>query len=106
MSAMPCVDVSGSSPLLSQKDAVNRQIPSQRNRDVFAAVAMGNSHSEAASEFGLTQPRVTQIVRQVREWSTQAAGGELHGRVRTTRLQSTVQSDSPLAWVKAAEHAS
>jgi len=72
-----CPDVAVPPGTLSQQEAVRRQIPSQRNREVFAAVAMGKSHTEAASEFGLTQPRVTQIVRQVREWSMQVAGGEL-----------------------------
>jgi hypothetical protein len=75
--AHPCPDVAVSAEPACEKEAVRRQIPSQRNRDVFAAVAMGKSHSEAAALFDLTQPRVTQIVRQVREWSVQAAGGEL-----------------------------
>ena len=75
--AMPLADVAVSPSPSDQKEAVRRQIPSQRNREVFAAVAMGKSHAEAAAEFGLTQPRVTQIVRQVREWRMQVTGGEL-----------------------------
>ncbi|MCE9526361.1 MAG: hypothetical protein K8R36_09940 [Planctomycetales bacterium] len=75
--AMPLADVAVSPGPPDQKEAVRRQIPSQRTREVFAAVAMGKSHAEVADQFGLTQPRVTQIVRQVREWSMQVAGGEL-----------------------------
>lgn len=75
--ANPCPDVAVAPERAFEKEAICRQIPSQRNRDVFAAVAMGKSHAEAAAQFGLTQPRVTQIVRQVREWSAQVAGGEL-----------------------------
>ena len=75
--AMPLADVAVSPDPLDQKEAIRRQIPSMRNREVFAAVAMGKLHAEAAEQFGLTQPRVTQIVRQVREWSMQVAGGEL-----------------------------
>jgi hypothetical protein len=71
-----CPDVAVPPGTPNQQEAVRRQIPSQRNREVFAAVAMGKSHQTVASEFGLTQPRVTQIVRQVREWSMQVAGGE------------------------------
>jgi hypothetical protein len=75
--ACPDVAVSPDQPAPpDQREAIRRQIPSQRNREVFAAVAMGKSHSEVAGEFDLTQPRVTQIVRQVREWSSQVAGGE------------------------------
>src|SRR5687767_9749115 len=83
-----CPDVAAAHGIPSQREAVRRQIPSQRNRDVFAAVAMGKSHTEAAKEFGLTQPRVTQIVRQVREWSTQVAGGELgkYNEIQRLRL--------------------
>ncbi len=86
--AMPLADVAVSPGLPDQEDAVRRQIPSQRNREVFAAVAMGKSHAEAADQFGLTQPRVTQIVRQVREWSMQVAGGELgeYNEVQRLRL--------------------
>ncbi len=72
-----CPDVAARPGAPSQQEPIRRQIPSQRNREVFAAVAMGKSHAEAADQFGLTQPRVTQIVRQVREWSIQATGGEL-----------------------------
>jgi hypothetical protein len=98
---MPIADVAVSPGLPDQKEAVRRQIPSQRNRDVFAAVAMGKSHSEAAAEFGLTQPRVTQIMRQVREWSTQVAGGELgeYNEVQRLRLAEEtlrIQFDSAM----------
>ena len=84
-------DVAVSSPA-PEKEAIRRQIPSQRNRDVFAAVALGKSHAEAAKEFGLTQPRVTQIVRQVREWSMQAGGGELgeYNEVQRLRLAEEI----------------
>src|SRR6187401_2341754 len=75
--AMPLADVAVSPGPPDQKETIRRQIPSRRNREVFAAVAMGKSHAEAAEQFGLTQPRVTQIVRQVREWSMQVAGGEM-----------------------------
>lgn len=51
--AMSLADVAVSPGPLDQKEAIRRQIPSQRNRDVFAAVAMGKSHAEAAKEFGL-----------------------------------------------------
>lgn len=83
-----CPDVAARPGTPDQQEAVRRQIPSQRNREVFAAVAMGKSHTEAAKEFGLTQPRVTQIVRQVREWSTQVAGGELgeYNEIQRLRL--------------------
>jgi hypothetical protein len=43
---------------------------------VYVAVAAGKSHAEAGQEFGLTQPRVTQIVQQVREWAVQETRGE------------------------------
>jgi len=72
-----CPDVAVPPGIPNGQEAVRRQIPSQRNREVFAAVAMGKSHAQVAGQFGLTQPRVTQIVRQVREWSMQVAGGEL-----------------------------
>jgi hypothetical protein len=75
--ATSCPDVVVPPGAPDQQEAVRRQIPSQRNREVFAAVAMGKSHTEVANEFGLTQPRVTQIMRQVREWSMQVAGGEM-----------------------------
>lgn len=99
--AMPIADVADALGPTSQKEAVRRQIPSQRNREVFAAVAMGNSHAEVAKEFGLTQPRVTQIVRQVREWSMQAAGGELgeYNEVQRLRLAEEmlrIQFDSAI----------
>jgi hypothetical protein len=92
--ATPLADVAVSPGPPDQKEAVRRQIPSQRNREVFAAVAMGKSHAEAADQFGLTQPRVTQIVRQVREWSMQAGGGELgeYNEVQRLRLaEETLQ---------------
>jgi hypothetical protein len=71
---------------------------------VFAAVAMGKSHAEAADQYGLTQPRVTQIVRQVREWSMQAAGGELgeYNEVQRLRLAEEtlrIQFDSAMRMV-------
>jgi hypothetical protein len=99
--AMPIADVAVSTGPPDQKMAVRRQIPSQRNRDVFAAVAMGKSHAEAADQFGLTQPRVTQIVRQVREWSMQAAGGELGEfnevqRLRLAEETLRIQLDSAM----------
>ena len=58
------------------KEAIRRQIPSLRNREVYVAVAAGKSHAQAGQEFGLTQPRVTQIVQQVREWAAQESRGE------------------------------
>jgi hypothetical protein len=75
--AVSCPDVAVRPSIPDEQEPIRRQIPSQRNREVFTAVAMGKSHSQVATEFGLTQPRVTQIVRQVREWSMQVAGGEL-----------------------------
>jgi len=61
---------------LPEDRPIRRQIPSLRNRDVFAAVAAGKTHEEVANQFGLTQPRVTQIVQQVRDWSSQETRGD------------------------------
>ncbi|MGI8980649.1 MAG: hypothetical protein ACR2FY_15590 [Pirellulaceae bacterium] len=100
--AMPIADVAVSPGPPDQKETIRRQIPSRRNRDVFAAVAMGKSHSEAASEFGLTQPRVTQIVRQVREWSMQAGGGELgeYNEVQRLRLAEEILQRQFDGWMR------
>ena len=86
--AVSCPDVAVPPCARGEQEAIRRQIPSRRNREVFAAVAMGKSHTEVASEFGLTQPRVTQIARQVREWSMQVAGGELgkYNEIQRLRL--------------------
>jgi hypothetical protein len=76
---LPFDEVADSTNAASPRDdqeAVRRRIPSLRNREVFAAVAAGKTHAEAAEEFGLTQPRVTQIVRQVREWCSQVTRGD------------------------------
>jgi len=83
-----CPDVAVRPGAPSPQEPIRRQIPSQRNREVFAAVALGKSHAEAADQFGLTQPRVTQIVRQVREWSMQVVGGELgeYNEIQRLRL--------------------
>lgn len=67
--------------------SIHRQIPSLRNREVFAAVVTGKSHSQAAAEFGLTQPRVTQIVQQVRDWMNQVTRGEEFDYTEVQRLR-------------------
>ena len=61
-------------PEAAQKPTVKRRIPSLRNREVFRQV-MGckRSHREVAEKFHLTQPRVTQIVEQVRDWICQVS---------------------------------
>jgi hypothetical protein len=60
----------------SETKPIRRQVPSRRNREIFAAVVMGKSHAGAAAAFGVTQPRVTQIMEQVRDWMTQVSQGE------------------------------
>jgi hypothetical protein len=75
MSHTPEPTVFESSPP-SEDRPIRRQIPSLRNRDVFAAVATGKTHEEVARQFDLTQPRVTQIAQQVREWSGQETRGD------------------------------
>lgn len=67
--------VVASNPQAEERPTV-REIPSFRNREVFMAVAAGKSHSEAAKDFGVTQPRVTQIVQQIREWCAQQIHGD------------------------------
>ena len=43
--------------------------PSRRNREIFRAVVIGNRlQSDVAAEFGVSQPRVSQIVQQVTRW--------------------------------------
>ena len=79
---------------LSEDRPVRRQIPSLRNRDVFAAVATGKTHEEVARQFGLTQPRVSQIVQQVRDWSSQETRGddsELNDIQRLRLAEGTVR---------------
>ena len=45
------------------------KVPSQRNRDVFrAVVGLGRHQREVAADFGITQPRVNQILKQVGSW--------------------------------------
>ena len=102
--AMPLADVAVSPGLPDQKEAVRRQIPSQRNREVFAAVAAKRSHEEVAQEFGLTQPRVTQIVRQVREWSVQVTGGEFgeFNEVQRLRLAEETMRVQLDGWMRMA----
>jgi len=68
-------------------EAIRRQIPSLRNREIFAAAVMGKSHEKVALEFGLTQPRVTQIVEQVRDWTAQTLGGEDYGYTEIQQLR-------------------
>jgi hypothetical protein len=75
MSHTPEPTVVESGPL-SEDRPIRRQTPSLRDRDVFAAVAAGKTHEEVANQFGLTQPRVTQIVKQVGEWSSQETRGD------------------------------
>ena len=101
---MPIADVAVSSGQPDQKEAVRRQIPSQRNREVFAAVAAKRSHEEVAQEFGLTQPRVTQIVRQVREWSVQVTGGEFgeFNEVQRLRLAEETMRVQLDGWMRMA----
>ncbi len=72
---------------LSEDRPIKRQVPSLRNRDIFAAVVMGKSHAEAAEEFKLTQPRVTQIVEQVRDWISQVSRGEDSGYTEIQQLR-------------------
>jgi len=56
---------------------VKRRIPSLRNREVFRQVkGIGRSQDEVAAEFRLSQPRVTQICEQVRDWISQVTLGE------------------------------
>jgi hypothetical protein len=56
---------------------VKRRIPSPRNREVFRQVkGIGRSQDEVAAEFRLSQPRVTQICEQVRDWISQVTLGE------------------------------
>ncbi len=102
--AMPLADVAVSSGLPDQKEAVRRQIPSLRNREIFAVVATGKSHEEVAQEFGLTQPRVTQIVRQVREWSVQVTGGEFgeYNEVQRLRLAEETMRVQLDGWMRMA----
>jgi hypothetical protein len=64
-----------------------RQIPSLRNREVFAAIVMGKSHEKVAAEFKLSQPRVTQIVQQVRDWTVQTLEGEDYGYTAIQQLR-------------------
>ena len=66
---------------------LRRQIPSQRNREIFEAVLLGKSHAQAAAEFGITQPRVTQIVQQVRDWMSQVNRGEEYGYTEIQMLR-------------------
>ena len=83
-----------SSQASPEKSGVHRQIPSQRNREVFAAVVMGKSQEKVAQEFHLTQPRVAQIVEQVRDWTAQTLGGEDYGYTEVQQLrlaQATLQ---------------
>ncbi|MBC7855997.1 MAG: hypothetical protein IAF94_21420 [Pirellulaceae bacterium] len=66
---------------------IHRQVPSLRNREIFAAVVLGKSHAQAAAEFKLTQPRVTQIVQQVRDWMNQVTRGEEFDYTEVQRLR-------------------
>ncbi|MGI8981339.1 MAG: hypothetical protein ACR2FY_19105 [Pirellulaceae bacterium] len=86
--ALPFADspVAESSPS-SESQPIRRQVPSLRNREIFAAVVTGKSHSQAAAEFQLTQPRVTQIVEQVRDWMTQVSRGEDHDYTEIQKLR-------------------
>ena len=62
---------------VSPERTVKRRIPSPRNREVFCQVhGLGHSHAEVAAEFQLSQPRVTQICEQVRDWISQVTAGE------------------------------
>lgn len=83
---------------------VRRQIPSQRNRDIFEAVTQGMSHAAAADKFGVTQPRVTQIMAQVREWIAQTSpdireGFSEVGSLRVAEYTLQVQLDG---WMRVA----
>ena len=56
---------------------IRRRIPSFRNREVFAEVVVkGRFKTEIAAQFGLSQPRISQIVEQVRDWLRQVVGSE------------------------------
>ena len=58
-----------------EQPVVKRRIPSKRNREVFTQVLVRErSRTEVGKEFGLTQPRVTQIIEQVQGWLTQVLG--------------------------------
>lgn len=51
---------------------IRRRIPSFRNRQVFEEVVVKDrSKTDVAAQFGLTQPRVSQIVEQVEDWLRQ-----------------------------------
>lgn len=83
---------------------VRRQIPSQRNRDIFEAVTQGMSHAAAAEKFGVTQPRVTQIMAQVREWIYQTSpevreGASECGLLRLAEYTLRIQLDG---WMRVA----
>ena len=46
-----------------------KQNPSKRDMEIYAAVALGRSTQQAAAaRFGITQPRVSQIVYRVAAW--------------------------------------
>lgn len=95
--------VSESGPA-SAAPAIRRQIPSQRNRDIFEAVTQGKSHAVAAEKFSVTQPRVTQIVAQVREWIYQTSpevreGASECGMLRLAEYTLRIQLDG---WMRVA----
>ena len=89
---------------LPQDRPIRRQIPSLRNRDVFAAVAAGKTHEEVAQQFGLTQPRVTQIVQQVGEWSSQETRGDGsdYSDIQRLRLAETTVRVQLDGWMRMA----
>lgn len=53
-----------------------KSLPSERDRDIYLAVRIDKKpQNQVAHEFGISQPRVNQIVREVRAWIDETLAG-------------------------------
>ena len=63
------------------------RVPSLRNREIFReAVIGGRSKTEVAKDFGVSQPRVSEICEQVRAWMIEHTAAEAEGLTESQRL--------------------
>jgi hypothetical protein len=87
---------------------IRRRIPSFRNREVFEEVVVKErSKTEVGAQFGLSQPRVSQIVEQVQDWLRQVIGLEgenwpAEQRLRYARNVTQMRLEAKLGEVTAA----
>lgn len=69
-----------------------KQPPSDRDRDIYIAVRLDKRpQEEVARQFGISQPRVHQIVREVRAWIDETLAGT--GFEETPALEADAATD-------------